>query len=315
MKKKGKALIAIGGNSLIADQNRQSVADQYASALKTCQKVAAVIQEGWQVVLTHGNGPQVGFMLLRSELSRHAIHEVPLVSCVADTQGALGFHLQLALRNALRERGVGGEVATVVTQSVVDGDDPSFETPVKPVGLFYSREDAQQKVRDLGWVMMEDARRGYRRVVPSPRPLEIVELDSIRTLVDKGITVITAGGGGIPVVRDPDGVLRGVDAVVDKDSTSVLLAGALGIDILVVSTGVPGVYLDFGGPDQRLIRNATTEEMRRYAGQGHFARGSMGPKVEAVIDFLTAGGKEAIITSPEHLLDALQGRAGTRVTL
>ncbi|MBL6974324.1 MAG: carbamate kinase [Deltaproteobacteria bacterium] len=312
--KKGRALIAIGGNSLIADQNRQSVADQYVSALKTCKKIAAVIQDGWQVVITHGNGPQVGFMLLRSELSRHAIHEVPLVSCVADTQGALGFHIQLALRNVLKERGADGEVVTVVTQCVVDGEDPSFETPVKPIGLFYSQSDARLKVRELGWVMMEDARRGYRRVVPSPRPLEIVELESIRALMERGITVITAGGGGIPVVRDPDGILLGVDAVVDKDSSSVLLARALGIELLIVSTGVPGVYLDFGGPDQKMIRRATVDEMRRYAAQGHFARGSMAPKVDAVIDFLSAGGREAVITSPEHLSEALEGRAGTHVT-
>lgn len=307
------AVIAIGGNSLITDQNRQSVPDQYAAALRSCQKIAAVIQSGWRVVVTHGNGPQVGFMLLRSELSRHAIHEVPLVSCVADTQGALGFHLQMALRNALQERGCPGETAAIVTQCVVDRDDPSFEKPVKPIGLFYSRDDASRKVAELGWIMMEDARRGYRRVVPSPRPLEIVEMAAIRNLLDEGIAVIAAGGGGIPVVRDPDGVLRGVDAVVDKDRASALLASNLGVELFVLSTGVPGVFLNFGKKNQRLIERATASQMQRYAQEGHFAAGSMAPKVESVIDFLDAGGREAIVTSPDRLLDAIEGKAGTHV--
>jgi len=308
-----KALIAIGGNSLIADQNRHSVPDQYEAALRVCQKVASVIEGGWRVVLTHGNGPQVGFILLRSELSRHAIHEVPLVSCVADTQGALGFHLQLALSNALKEMGSSGQVATVVTQCVVDVADPSFRNPTKPVGLFYSRADARQKEEELGWIMAEDSRRGYRRVVPSPVPLEIVETEAIRTLFDNGNNVIAAGGGGIPVVRDPDGVLHGVDAVIDKDLASALLATSLGIDTLVISTSVPGVFTDFGGERERMIESADVVQMRLYATEGHFAKGSMAPKVEAMIRFLSAGGREAIVTSSGQLLEAMEGRAGTHV--
>lgn len=309
-----RVLIAIGGNSLIHDQNRQSVRDQYEAAADTSRRIAAVIERGFQVVVTHGNGPQVGFILLRSEISRHAIHEVPLVSCVADTQGAIGYHLQQTLRNALLERGIRTEVVTVVTQCVVDAEDPSFQDPSKPIGLFYSREDAERARRERGWVMMEDAHRGFRRVVPSPRPLDIVEVPVIRGLMDLGVMVIAAGGGGIPVVRDPEtGALRGVDAVIDKDLASALLANALGIKTFVISTAVPGAYVNFGRRDQRLLRQVTAREMARFAEEGHFATGSMAPKVEAVLRFLAGGGQRAVITSPEHLGDALDGRAGTQV--
>ncbi len=309
-----RALVAIGGNSLIRDQNRQTVADQYEAAADTARRLAQVIERGWHLVVTHGNGPQVGFILLRSELSRHAIHEVPLVSCVADTQGAIGYHLQQTLRNALLERGIQREVVTVVTQCVVDAQDPSFENPSKPIGLFYSREDAERARRERGWVMMEDAQRGFRRVVPSPRPIEIVEIQAIRTLLEHGVMVIAAGGGGIPVVRDPEtGALRGVDAVIDKDLASALLANTLGIETFVISTAVQGAYVNFGSRNQRLLRRVTGSEMARYAAEGHFARGSMAPKVEAVLEFLRRGGRVAVITDPEHLVDALEGRAGTQV--
>lgn len=309
-----RVLIAIGGNSLIQDQNRQSVSDQYEAAADTSRRIAAVIERGYQVVVTHGNGPQVGFILLRSELSRHAIHEVPLVSCVADTQGAIGYHLQQTLRNALVERGIQADVVTVVTQCVVDAEDPSFQSPSKPIGLFYSREDAERAQRERGWVMMEDAHRGFRRVVPSPRPIEIVEVAAIRGLMDQGVMVIAAGGGGIPVVRDAEtGALRGVDAVIDKDLASALLANALGIETFLISTAVPGVYVNYGKRDQRLLRRVTAADLARFAQEGHFAKGSMAPKVEAVLRFLDGGGRRAVITSPERLCEALEGQEGTQV--
>jgi len=322
-----RVMIAIGGNSLIRDQNRQSVRDQYEAAADTSRRIAAFIagrlrkdgsrsrsDRSPRVIVTHGNGPQVGFILLRSELSRHAIHEVPLVSCVADTQGAIGYHLQQTLRNALRERGIAREVATVVTQCVVDPDDPSFQNPSKPIGLFYSREDAERARRERGWVMMEDARRGFRRVVPSPRPVEVVEVPVIRRLLDVGVIVIAAGGGGIPVLRDPEtGMLTGVDAVIDKDLASALLANALQVETLVISTAVPGAYLDFGTPRQRMLAHVTASELARYAAEGHFAKGSMAPKVEAILTFLRGGGLHAVITCPEQLSEALDDQAGTHV--
>lgn len=307
------ALIAIGGNSLIKDKAHQSVDDQYQTALETCRNIASVIEKGWRVVVTHGNGPQVGFILLRSEMSRASLHEVPLVSCVADTQGAIGFHLQMGLHNALLERGRTVEVATVVTQCVVDATDKSFQNPTKPIGLFYSQEEAEKAVAERGWTVVEDAGRGWRRVVPSPKPTEVVEVPAIRALLEKDVMVIAAGGGGIPVVREPDGQLRGVDAVIDKDLASSLLATALGVDTLVISTAVPSVYLAFGKPDQRRLDEVTVGQMKAWAAEGHFAKGSMAPKVDAAIGFLERGGRQAIITSPELVEDALEGKAGTRI--
>jgi len=308
------ALIAIGGNSLIKDKDHQTVQDQYEAAYETCEHIADVIASGWRVVVTHGNGPQVGFILLRSELARHAIHEVPLVSCVADTLGAIGWHLQMALGNVLRLRGMPGHVATVVTQCVVDAADPSFANPTKPIGMFYTREEALKHAAERGWTVAEDSNRGWRRVVPSPRPLEVVEVEAIKALLEAGVMVVAAGGGGIPVVRGPDGTLRGIDAVIDKDLASSLLATALGVDTLVISTAVPGAFVDFGKPTQRMLERVTVAELKELHAQGHFGKGSMGPKVAAIIQFLERGGREAIITSPELLAEAVEGRAGTHVT-
>ena len=307
------ALIAIGGNSLIRDDEHKTVQDQYDTAVDTCRHIAGAIGLGWRVVVTHGNGPQVGFILLRSELSRHVIHEVPLVSCVADSQGALGYHLQQALANVLLEGGARPCVASVVTQCVVDVADPSFEKPSKPIGLFYSKEEADRSVAERGWTVMEDAGRGWRRVVPSPKPLEVVEVEAIRALIDAGVMVIAAGGGGIPVVREANGRLRGVDAVIDKDLASSLLATALQADALVISTGVPGAYVDYKLSTRRMLARVTVAEMREHLAAGQFAKGSMAPKVEAAIGFVERGGKEAIITSPDLIEKALAGEAGTHV--
>lgn len=309
-----RVVIAIGGNSLIRDPNHQSVEDQYETAAETARYIAAVVERGWQPIVTHGNGPQVGFILLRSELARHAIHEVPLVSCVADTQGAIGYHLQQTIRNALHERGIRREVVTVVTECVVDPEDPSFQNPTKPIGLFYSKEDAERATRERGWVMMEDANRGYRRVVPSPRPLEIVQIEAIRVLIEAGAIVIAVGGGGIPVVRDPEtGLTKGVDAVIDKDMASALLATALGVQTLLISTAVKGAYLRYGRRDQEMLRRVSLSDLERYAEEGHFAKGSMAPKIEAIMMFLRSGGRRGIITSPEAMVDALEGLEGTQV--
>jgi carbamate kinase len=309
-----KVLIAIGGNSLIKDQNRQSFEDQYEAAKETAQKVAQVIERGYKVVITHGNGPQVGFNLLRSEISRHAIHEMPLVGCVAETQGEIGFIIQQTLCNALLANGVKRCIATVVTQVEVDKDDPSFSKPSKPVGLFYSRDDAQRCMKERGWTMMEDANRGFRRVVPSPKPLQVIEVEAIQSLLDAGVIVIAGGGGGIPVVRRDGGQLCGIDAVIDKDLASAKLGLALGVSVLVISTGVRGVYLNFGKKSQRLLEHATIEELMKFRAEGHFATGSMLPKIDAIIEFIESGGQRAVVTKPEHILDAVLGKAGTQVT-
>lgn len=308
------AVVAIGGNSLIKDAKHETVMDQYLAAQETSRHILAMIKEGWNVVVTHGNGPQVGFILRRSELAAHELHEVPLDVCGADSQGAIGYALQQNLHNVFHEAGLHREVATVVCQTEVAADDPAFRNPSKPIGSFMDDEQAERR-REQGWNLIEDSNRGWRRVVASPTPLRIVELPVIRRLVDAGIVVITAGGGGIPVVAGPGGNLTGVAAVIDKDLASALLASALGADLLLISTAVDRVALSYGTPQQRWLDHLTLPDAKRYleAG-GHFARGSMGPKVQAVINYLERGGTEAIITNPENIGAALQGGAGTRIT-
>ncbi len=307
-------VIAVGGNSLIADSAHQSVSDQYRAAQRTCAHVATLLKgSDVRLVLTHGNGPQVGFILRRSELAARVLHQVPLDSCVADTQGALGYHLTRALGNELRRQGVPRKCVAVVTQVLVDRDDPAFQRPDKPIGPFLTREQAEaHRARD-GWEMVEDAGRGWRRVVSSPAPRVILELDAVKTLLDARFVVVAAGGGGIAVVEDADGQLSGAPAVVDKDRASSLLAQRLGAELLVISTAVEKVCLNYGRPDQRPLDSMTLAEARRYMAEGHFQPGSMLPKLQAVVDFLAAGGREAIITNPEHLESALRGEAGTRV--
>jgi len=309
------AVVAIGGNSLVKDKHHQTVPDQFAATQETCIHVADIVQQGWKVVITHGNGPQVGFILLRSELASDVLHTVPLDSCGADTQGALGYMIQQLLDNELLKRGVEVPVATVVTQVVVDANDPAFDNPTKPIGPFYDEERARLYEREQGWVVVEDAGRGWRRVVPSPAPREIVELEAIRTLLRSGFVVIGVGGGGIPVVRDGEGNLRGVEAVIDKDYASSLLACGIDADLLLISTAVEKVYLNYGEPSQRPLDHLTVAEAKEYLREGHFPPGSMGPKIEAVIQFLEGGGQEALITSPENLLRAMKGETGTRITM
>jgi len=306
-------VIAIGGNSLIRDSQHMDVLDQYRTAGETAHYIAPIIEQGYRVLVTHGNGPQVGFILLRSELARDVIHEVPLANCVADTQGSIGLQIAQSLQNELLHHGVKQSVAAIVTQCVVDEHDPSFENPSKPIGPFMTEEEARQHERDDGWIVGEDAGRGWRRLVPSPEPLEVVEMAAIRTLLDSGVLVIAAGGGGIPVIYRADGELRPRPAVIDKDAASCLLACELGASILIISTDVDKVALNFGTDKRFEIDRMTVAECREYLAAGHFAAGSMRPKIESALKFLEQGGEEVIITQPHNLQADLKGIYGTHI--
>lgn len=307
------AVVAIGGNSLIKDKDHQTVPDQFAATRETCIHIADMIDRGWEVVITHGNGPQVGFILMRSELASRVLHTVPLDSCGADTQGALGYMIQQTLGNEFEKRGIQKPIVTVVTQVVVDKDDSAFENPSKPIGPFYDEARAKRYRDEEGWRIMEDAGRGWRRVVPSPIPMRIVEQEAIKALIGLGFVVIGVGGGGIPVVEE-DGSLRGVEAVIDKDYASGLLATGIKADLFLISTAVEKVALNYGKPNQIDLARMTLSEAKNYLQEGHFPPGSMGPKIKAVIKFLEEGGEEALITSPENLARALRGEMGTRIT-
>ena len=305
------AVVAVGGNSLIRDGQHRSVPDQYAAAAESMHHIAAMISAGWRVVVTHGNGPQVGFILRRSELSRHELHEVPLDSCGADTQGAIGYMFQKALHNEFKRRGMARQAATVVTQVLVDRNDPAFQKPSKPIGSFMGEAEARAQMEREGWSIVEDAGRGWRRVVASPKPQAIFERDAIQTLIDKDFTIIACGGGGIPVIEDAHGNLQGVEAVIDKDYASALLANSLAADVFVISTAVEKVALNYNQPNQRWLDRLSLAEAREYLAAGHFLKGSMGPKIEAIISFLERGGQRALITNPENLGRALKGETGT----
>ena len=308
------AVVAIGGNSLIKDKTHQTVRDQYIAAKETCHHIVTMIKDGWTVVITHGNGPQVGFVLRRSELAAHELHEIPLDVCGADTQGAIGYALQQNLTNEFRRYGVDRDAVTLICQTEVAADDPAFDRPAKPIGSFMNAEQADRRRHD-GWTLIEDANRGYRRVVASPRPLRIVELPAIRRLVAAGTIVITAGGGGIPVVVADNGDLTGVPAVIDKDLASSLLASDLGADLLLITTAVEQVALNFGTPGQRWVGKLTLAEAKAYLATGtHFASGSMAPKIQAMIEYLERGGTEGIITDTPNVDRALSGVTGTRIT-
>jgi carbamate kinase len=309
------AVIAIGGNSLITDAEHKSVADQYEAAGETGHHIAGLIAGGWDVAVTHGNGPQVGFILRRSELSSHELHEVPLDVCGADTQGAIGYALQQNLRNDFVEKGIEKSVATVVTQVEVDSNDPAFANPSKPIGSFMEEAEAFRRRDEDGWDVVEDAGRGWRRVVASPHPKRVIELDVVKQLLDAGVVVITVGGGGIPVVSDEDGNLVGVPAVIDKDLASALLAELIDADLLIISTAVEKVALNFGTPEERWVDEFTLAEVKQYLDEGvHFAEGSMAPKMRAVVQFLENGGKQALITDPQNIERAMAHETGTWIT-
>jgi carbamate kinase len=306
------AIVAIGGNSLIVDPKNPGIDNQWDAVRETCREVATMVADGWHVVVTHGNGPQAGYILRRSELAAHEVHTVPLDVIVADTQGSIGYMLQQALDNSLRRMGLNRTVATVVTQVRVDADDPAFRNPTKPIGSFMTEEQARHYAAE-GWTVVEDAGRGWRRVVASPTPLAIQEINAIQALMLSGYVVIAAGGGGIPVIRNEFGSLRGVYAVIDKDRASSLLAQTLRADLFMISTGVEKVSLNFNTPQQRELDTMTLQEAAQYIEEGHFAPGSMLPKIEAAVEFVRNGGPQAIITNPANLVRGLRGETGTRI--
>lgn len=307
-------VIAVGGNALIKDPRHVSAADQYIAVHETCAYIARLIQKGWRVVIGHGNGPQVGFAMRRSELAAAELPEETLNVCGAGTQGWIGYFLQQNLHNSLRELGCDGHPVTVITQVEVDPGDPAFQNPSKPIGAFMDRELAMRHQAE-GWIVMEDAGRGWRRVVPSPQPRRIVEEPTILALLEAGRIVITTGGGGIPVVRDERGMLRGVEAVIDKDLAAAFLSTRIGAELFIISTGVEKVALNFGKPDQVWLDHLTLAQAKQYLAAGtHFARGSMAPKIQAVITYLEHGGTHAIITNTENVERALAGETGTHIT-
>ncbi len=310
------AVVAIGGNSLIKDKQHQTIGDQYDAAKETAQHIAGMIEAGWDVAIGHGNGPQVGFILRRSEIAHkvEGMHELPLDVCGADSQGAIGYSLQQNLQNELHLRQVDKPVSTVVTQVLVDKDDPAFEKPSKPIGSFMEKDEADRRAEDMGWNVVEDAGRGWRRVVASPLPVEVVEFPAIKALVEAGVVVIAVGGGGIPVIDTGNRQLEGTAAVIDKDFASSLLAQLLDADLLLISTAVEKVALNFGKPNQEWVSHMTLTEVKQYLEEGtHFAKGSMEPKMKAIVWFLESGGKQAIVTDPENIGRALKGETGTLI--
>lgn len=308
------AVVAIGGNSLIKDEKHKTVEDQYQASKETTYHIADMIEAGWDVAIGHGNGPQVGFILRRSEIAARVegMHEVPLDVCGADSQGAIGYALQQTLQNELFKRNIKKNVATVITQVLVDRNDKAFQNPSKPIGSFMDEPEAQRRAKDMGWSVVEDAGRGWRRVVASPYPKEVVELMTVKTLLSAGVVVITVGGGGIPVIDSGNGEYKGVAAVIDKDYASSLLAREIDADLFLISTAVEKVAINFGKENQKWLDRMTLSEAKQYLAEGtHFAKGSMAPKIQAIIWYLEAGGKQALITSPENIGRALRGETGT----
>ena len=308
----GTALVAVGGNSLIRAGEKGTIAEQLANTRRTAVAIVELLRMGYRLVVTHGNGPQVGAQLLRSERASDVAYSQTLDVCGAASQGEIGYLLEQSLRNELTAEGIDVPVVSLVTQTVVSADDPAMRNPSKPIGPFYSKAAAEEKRRQLGWHIVEDAARGYRRIVPSPEPIEIVELSVIRSLMEQGALVVSTGGGGVPVIL-VDGELRGVEAVIDKDRASALLAAGLGVDLFVISTDTDYVYLNYKKPDQQPLLLVRADELEQHHQAGHFPPGNMGPKVESVLRFLRSGGKEAVITSFEHLCDAVRGSAGTHI--
>lgn len=311
--KGGMAVVAVGGNALVIDNNRKTIPDQFEAAQNAMASVADMVAAGWGVVITHGNGPQIGYILRRSELALGELHPVPMDYAGADTQGAIGYMFQKALRNQFRLRGIQREVVSVITQVRVDIEDVAFAHPSKPIGAFMDKGTADDRALNMGWTVRDDSGRGWRRLVPSPRPVDVIELDSIRTLMQAGCAVVACGGGGIPVIQKEDGALRGVEAVIDKDHASSLLARKINADLFLISTAVEKVALNYGRTDQRWIERATLSELKGYYASGHFAAGSMGPKIEAMIDYLSCGGSRGLITNPPNMVRAVDGKKGTEL--
>lgn len=310
--KRNLAVVAVGGNALIRDKDHLSISDQFFEASRTARHVVDMVEAGWNVVVTHGNGPQMGFVLRRSELSIHEVAPVPMDYAGADLQGAIGYMFVKAFRNEFRRRGLDRQPAAIVTEVLVDHDDPAFADPTKPIGSHLDEARAKELAAQQGWVVKDDAGRGWRRVVASPRPKRIVDLDAIRSLVEAGYLVVACGGGGVPVVEDADGSLGGVEAVIDKDLASSLLALALDADLFLVATAVERVAINFNRPTQRWLDRVSLSEAKRHLADDQFDKGSMGPKVEAMIAYLEAGGRAGMITNTENIGLALAGKTGTR---
>ncbi|OFZ95179.1 MAG: carbamate kinase [Betaproteobacteria bacterium RIFCSPLOWO2_02_67_12] len=310
----GLAVLAIGGNALIRDRHHESIPDQYVMVCSLATEIAAMIENGWNVVVTHGNGPQVGFILRRSELAIHEVPPVPMDYAGADIQGGVGYMFVNALRNEFRRRGIARKAVALITQTVVDRKDPAFANPTKPIGSHMEESRAKELAAKYGWTVRDDVGRGWRRIVPSPKPKSIIETEAIRDLARGGHIVVACGGGGIPVIEDEAGDLRGVEAVIDKDLASGLLASSLGADALVLPTGVEKVALDFNKPTQRWVDRLTLAEAKRHYAEDQFDKGSMGPKIAALIDFVGSSGRLGLVTNPPNLARALRGETGTRVT-
>lgn len=310
---KRTAVIAIGGNSLISAKGKESLEDQHMAVFETTKHIADIIEAGYQVVVTHGNGPQVGFILARSDLAAHEIHRISLAIAVADTQGAIGYEIQQNLDNEMLRRGRKSRTVSLVTQVLVDKEDPGFKNPTKFIGGFYEESQLPEiRKNHPTWVLKPDSNRGYRRVVASPQPLAIVELEAVESMIKAGFNVVTVGGGGIPVI-DNKGMLEGVPAVIDKDLATCLLAEKLKADLLIISTGVPQVSINFGKPNEEKLATVKAAEMTKYLAEGHFPPGSMGPKIEAALNFLKNGGQEVIITDPQTLGSAVKDNKGTHI--
>ena len=309
--KRKLAVVAVGGNALVREKGKESLLDQYAAACLTMPHVVDMVQNGWDVIVTHGNGPQVGFILRRSELSAHELHTIPLDYCGSNTQGSIGYMFQKALQNEFRQRGMPNQAAAVVTETLVDKNDPAFKNPTKPIGSFMDEKTALKHRDTDGWSVMEDAGRGWRRVVASPQPVRILQQDAIMNLVHAGLTVIGVGGGGIPVIENDQGEIEGVEAVIDKDLASALFASSIDADMFLISTEVEKVAINFNKPDVQWLDKLTVADAKKYLAEGQFGKGSMEPKVKAVLNFLERGGKKALITNPDNMLKGLRGETGT----
>ena len=305
------AVVAVGGNALIREKGKESLHDQYEAARLTMPHIVDMVQNGWRVIVTHGNGPQVGFILRRSEIAAHEVPTIPLYYGGSNTQGTIGFMFQTALLNEFRRRGMPNQATTVVTQTLVDKNDPAFQNPSKPIGSFMDEQTARKRRDEDGWIVMEDSGRGWRRVVASPQPVQILQKDAIMNLIEAGFTVVGVGGGGVPVIENEQGEIEGVEAVIDKDLASALFATSIQADLFLISTEVEKVAINFNKPDVKWLDSLTVQEAKNYLAEGQFGKGSMEPKVKAILDFLECGGKKALITNPENMLRALRGETGT----
>jgi carbamate kinase len=310
---KEKVLVALGGNAILRHKEKGTAEEQFENVRQTCRHMVELIKEGYRIAITHGNGPQVGDILLKNELSKDTLPPMPLDVCGAESQGMLGYMIQQSMDIELRAAGMNIPTQTILTQTLVDEDDPAFQNPTKPIGPFYTALEAARLREKNGWKVVNDSGRGYRRVVPSPNPVSMVESASIKDLFDHGFVVIASGGGGVPVIRDKNGRLRGIDAVIDKDHSAAVFAKLVGADTLMILTDVEAASLNFGRPDQQNLSRITVAEAKKYIEQGQFAPGSMKPKVESAVQFVEFGGKRAIITSIDNWRGALKGETGTQI--